>query len=70
MGTRVGMGFTIISFACLTGPPIAGALIQVKGGQFLAAQIFGGVTIVVGTSILFLARVHQLREMRGQQGQN
>ena len=62
MGTRVGMGFTIISFACLTGPPIAGALIQARGGDFLAAQIFGGVTIVLGTTVLALARWIQTRQ--------
>jgi MFS family permease len=38
-GVRMGMGFTIVSFACLTGPPLAGALIQMNGGSFLYAQM-------------------------------
>ncbi len=61
MGTRVGMVFTIVSAACLTGPPIAGALIDLKSGDFLYAQIFGGVTVLLGASTLLAARVVQLR---------
>ena len=64
MGVRVGMVFTIISIACLCGPPIAGALIQVNGGSFLYAQIFGGTSIMTGTMILGLARAIQIREKR------
>ena len=29
-GVRMGMVFSIVSLACLTGPPIAGALIQLR----------------------------------------
>ncbi len=61
MGTRVGMVFTIVSVACLTGPPIAGALIDLKTGDFLYAQIFGGVTVLLGALTLLAARVIQLR---------
>lgn len=52
MGVRVGMIFTVVSFACLTGPPIAGALIDLRGGGFLYAQIFGGTTMVCGAVVL------------------
>ncbi|KAF5025556.1 hypothetical protein F66182_2364 [Fusarium sp. NRRL 66182] len=41
-GTRIGMVFTIISFAALTGSPIAGQLMQATGGDYLAAQMWGG----------------------------
>lgn len=61
MGTRIGMNFTIVSIACLTGPPIAGALIQVGKGKFLYAQLFGGTTMFVGTAVLGLARYMQHR---------
>lgn len=57
IGVRTGMVFSIISIACLTGPPIAGALIQAGNGSFLYAQIFGGTTVSVGTGVLVLARV-------------
>ena len=62
MGVRVGMVFTIISVACLTGPPIAGALIQAQRGLFLGAQLFGGTTVVFGTAVLAFARVIQMRQ--------
>ncbi|KIM96664.1 hypothetical protein OIDMADRAFT_105791 [Oidiodendron maius Zn] len=52
MGVRIGMIFTIVSFACLTGPPIAGALIDLRGGDFLYAQIFGGTTMVCSAVVL------------------
>ncbi|KAF4613391.1 hypothetical protein G7Y89_g15497 [Cudoniella acicularis] len=57
LGVRVGMVFTIISIACLTGPPIAGALIQANQGSFLSAQLFGGATVLLGTAILVLGRI-------------
>jgi MFS family permease len=38
-GTRMGMGFTLVSFACLTGAPLAGALIERNGGDYLYAQM-------------------------------
>jgi hypothetical protein len=56
MGTRLGMVFTILAFCTLTGAPIAGALIDAEGGKFLAMQLFGGTTMLVGTLILFAAR--------------
>ena len=67
MGVRVGMVFTIISIACLTGPPIAGALVQADDGGFLYAQIFGGTTMVTGTAILGVARLAQLRKNNAEQ---
>ncbi|RMY23650.1 hypothetical protein D0867_01905 [Hortaea werneckii] len=38
-GVRMGMGFSIVSFACLTGPPLAGALINRHDGDYLYAQM-------------------------------
>jgi MFS family permease len=62
IGVRTGMIFSIISFACLTGPPIAGALIQAGNGSLLYAQIFGGTTVFAGTSILVLALIVQYQK--------
>jgi hypothetical protein len=56
IGTRTGMVFTIISFFCLTSPAIEGALIQVQGGKYMAAQLFAGSTVVVGAGCLVLNR--------------
>lgn len=61
-GTRMGMIFTIVSFAVLTGPPIAGQLIQRKDGGYLYAQIFAGLTMLVGGGFLIAARIAKSRE--------
>ncbi|KAK6000557.1 hypothetical protein QM012_003803 [Aureobasidium pullulans] len=55
-GVRMGMGFTIVSFACLTGPPLAGALISNDHGHYLPAQIWAGTSFILGASLLFAAR--------------
>ncbi|KAI9651952.1 MAG: hypothetical protein M1831_007455 [Alyxoria varia] len=57
LGVRIGMVFSVISFATLSGPPIAGRLIDAHGGSFLNAQIFGGICMVLGSVFLFAARV-------------
>ena len=57
VGVRIGMTFTVVSFASLTGPPLAGALIERHGGNYLYAQIFAGTTMMCGTAILVMARV-------------
>ncbi|KAI9890314.1 MAG: hypothetical protein M1814_004224 [Vezdaea aestivalis] len=69
MGVRVGMVFTIISIATLTGPPIAGILIQTHGGSYLGAQLFGGTTLLCGLVLLVAGRIVQLRESRDRQAQ-
>jgi len=63
-GTRMGMVFTIVSFAVLTGPPIAGQLIQKKDGGYLYAQLFAGADMLVGACFLVAARMTQSRKLR------
>lgn len=55
-GVRMGMGFSVVSIACLTGPPLAGALISHDNGQYLPAQIWAGTSFLLGASLLFAAR--------------
>jgi len=62
-GTRMGMVFTIVSFAVLTGPPIAGQLIQRKGGGYEYAQIFAGVDMLVGSGLLCASRYAKNRKL-------
>lgn len=57
IGTRVGMVLTLMSLGPLTGPPVAGALIQRTGGSYLAAQIWAGVSLMVAVVALVGARV-------------
>lgn len=56
VGTRNGMGLAIIGLGTLVGPPIAGALIQSFEGNYLIAQMFGGATIFLGSTILVIGR--------------
>ncbi|RYP80291.1 hypothetical protein DL770_006290 [Monosporascus sp. CRB-9-2] len=60
-GTRMGMVFTIVSFAVLTGSPIAGALISAMDGSYLGAQVFTGVSMLVGMSFILGARLARMR---------
>lgn len=62
-GTRMGMVFTISSFATLTGPPIAGALITRCGGAYYGAQAFAGGVILCGACFMIAARVVRTRRM-------
>ncbi|PSN74408.1 MFS general substrate transporter [Corynespora cassiicola Philippines] len=56
VGTRNGMGFAVIGLATLVGPPLAGALIQIRGGGYLNAQAFGGSAVLIGSIILVMGR--------------
>ncbi|KAI9642661.1 hypothetical protein NHQ30_008392 [Ciborinia camelliae] len=56
-GVRLGMILSVVSFACLTGPPIAGALIQAGGGSYFYAQVFAATSILVGALCLVASRV-------------
>lgn len=56
VGTRNGQGFTIVGLGMFIGPPIAGALVQTRGGDYLAAQLFAGSAVLIGTMVLILAR--------------
>ncbi|GAP89884.1 putative major facilitator superfamily transporter [Rosellinia necatrix] len=60
-GTRIGMVFTIVSFATLTGNPIAGAIIAANGGRYYGAQAFTGSSLLLGASLIFGARVVRMR---------
>jgi predicted MFS family arabinose efflux permease len=55
-GVRIGMGFSVVSVASLTGSPIGGALIE-QGHGYLNAQIFAGVTMIAGGLVLIAARI-------------
>lgn len=59
-GVRLGMAFSIFSFAGLTGPPIGGALLTTNGGGrggYTAALLGVGLATMVGTALLVVARV-------------
>ncbi len=57
LGTRMGMVFSVVAFATLTGSPLAGALIRADGGTYLGPQIWAGTSMLLGAVALTVARV-------------
>jgi MFS family permease len=57
VGTRTGMGLGVVGLASLTGPPIAGALLQSHGGQYLTAQMWAGSMMLLGSVMIVLGRI-------------
>jgi len=55
-GVRMGMAFTIVSFSSFTGPPLAGALIQVNNGDYTYANIWAGTSFFIGGALLVATR--------------
>lgn len=55
-GTRIGMSFTVVSFGCVVGPPISGALVEAADGDFRWAQLFCGLILILGGVCLAAAR--------------
>lgn len=53
----MGMVFSVVAFASLTGSPIAGALIDRDGGRYLGAQVWAGTSMMLGAVALTVARV-------------
>lgn len=58
-GVRIGMVCTIVSFACLSGPPIGGKLVEGMEGGYLHAQLFGANVLIAGALLLLGARLAQ-----------
>lgn len=61
LGVRMGMVFTIVSFATLTGPPISGALID-STGSYVAAQAFSGASLALGCFFLCMSKTVSMRK--------
>ena len=69
-GVRMGMIFTIVSFAVLTGPPLEGAIISAAQGPrgrglrrgYDGAQAFAGAVLAVGTLLVVAAKVARMRK--------
>ena len=61
VGTRMGMCFTILSFAALTGPPLGGALQAANSGQFQGAQGWAGASSLACAILLGVSRTLKAR---------
>jgi predicted MFS family arabinose efflux permease len=55
-GTQMGMVFSVLSFGCLIGTPVAGALISGSERGYFDAQIFAGTCLGAGGLLLVAAR--------------
>ncbi|KAG6000641.1 hypothetical protein E4U21_005270 [Claviceps maximensis] len=51
-GTRIGMIFTIVSVSGLTGPPLAGKLVEVCHGSYWGLQMWAGTSTMMGGLLL------------------
>lgn len=54
LGTRFGMAFSVMSFALLFGPPIAGALMRLT--SYDAAWVWTGCVVSVGVALIVASR--------------
>ncbi|PTB68436.1 putative translation releasing factor RF-1 [Trichoderma citrinoviride] len=59
-GVRIGMIFTIISVASLTGPPLAGKLVVVAHGSYIGAQIWDAASTSSSLAPSLLRRAQSL----------
>ncbi|KAF2103579.1 MFS transporter, MCP family, solute carrier family 16, member 10 [Rhizodiscina lignyota] len=60
VGTRLGMLFSCMSFAALTGPPIGGAIIGSLGSGregYIAAVCWAGSAALLGVVLIYVGRV-------------
>jgi hypothetical protein len=58
----MGLVLTVVSFAALTGSPIAGALAEVDNGNYLAAQMFAGSCMVLSSAFFYLSQKSKKKE--------
>ena len=56
VGTRLGMSFSISGFGILIGTPVAGTLLNIHTGDFVRAQVFCAVSMMISCLCLVLAR--------------
>ncbi|KAF1990377.1 MFS general substrate transporter [Aulographum hederae CBS 113979] len=56
VGTRLGMAFSMVSFAALTGGPIGGAIIGADGGSYTSSQAWAAGLAVCAVALIVAAR--------------
>lgn len=57
VGTRLGMMFSTVSFAALTGPPIGGALQSAMGGRYTGASVWAATATLICAVLICASRV-------------
>ncbi|GJD01006.1 riboflavin transporter MCH5 [Colletotrichum higginsianum] len=56
IGARTGTAFAFQSFGALTGSPIASAIVDARGGEYLGLQLFCGFSILASAGVFASAR--------------
>ncbi|KAM6535472.1 hypothetical protein FALCPG4_005032 [Fusarium falciforme] len=59
-GRYYATSYTIVSFACLIGIPIAGSIVQANGGEYWGLIILTGAVYIGSVIALFMAKVYLL----------
>ena len=57
IGTRLGMVFSCMGLAGLTGPPIGGAIQGAMNGDYLGAQIWSAASSMICAIVLTITRI-------------
>jgi MFS family permease len=65
LGTYMGMGMGVSTFAVLIGPPVSGALFEKYGG-FSQVSIFGGVFSIFGSLVVLASKSFTPEGLLGQ----
>jgi MFS family permease len=60
IGTRIGGAFAIQSIGALIGSPIAGAIVDSQGGDYLGLQLFCGLAMLLGMIFFIASRYVQV----------
>ncbi|KAI1826629.1 monocarboxylate permease-like protein [Xylaria intraflava] len=61
IGARNGISLFLGSLGALTGPPIGGAILGSENGNYLGLELWTGLTILIGTIIIFFSRAVQVK---------
>lgn len=59
-GTRLGMAFSTLSFAALTGPSLGGAINSAMGGEYLGAQLWAACSTAIAFLLFVAARTSKV----------
>lgn len=57
VGTRLGMAFTCVSIAALTGSPLGGSIVSRMGNEYWGAQIWAALSTTTCAVMFVLARM-------------
>jgi len=60
VGTRLGMTFSVLSFAALTGPPIGGALLAASNGSYVSGQAWAASATLIGAFLALASRASKV----------